>query len=39
MSLEFGKQIGTRNFAVESEISILYDSGNLLIFIQDRDAY
>lgn len=39
MSLEFGKQIGTRNFAVESEISILYDSGNLLIFIQDSDAY
>jgi thiamine pyrophosphokinase len=36
--LNFGKRIGTRNFAIESEIEIHFTEGNLLIFINDRET-
>jgi thiamine pyrophosphokinase len=36
-NLNFGKRIGTRNFAIESEIEIHFTEGDLLIFINDRE--
>ncbi len=36
--LNFGKRIGTRNFAIESEIGIHFTEGDLLIFINDRET-
>ncbi len=36
--LNFGKRIGTRNFALESEIEIHFTEGDLLIFINDRET-
>ena len=32
-TLDFGKRIGTRNKAIENNVSITFKSGNLLIFI------
>jgi thiamine pyrophosphokinase len=32
-SLNIISRIGTRNFAVEDEVSITYETGDLLIFI------
>jgi thiamine pyrophosphokinase len=33
--LSFGKRIGTRNKAIENEVSITYKKGNLLIYISN----
>ncbi|MCF6808309.1 thiamine diphosphokinase [Thiotrichales bacterium 19S9-12] len=36
-TLLFGKRIGTRNIAVEDEVTVRYTGGNLLIYIEDKD--
>lgn len=36
MDLEIGKQVGTRNFATENEVSICFEQGEILLFISNN---